>query len=62
MSSEKYERPAAFPAWVESTEDERLVVEADALGASTRVYSSKANCERFVTTKKSLLVPPAGKY
>jgi hypothetical protein len=58
MSTEKYERPASFPAWVDSAEDDALVVEAEALGASERVFTSKANCEKFVTTKRSL----SGKY
>jgi hypothetical protein len=62
MSSEKYERPVCFPAWVDSAEDDALVVEAEALGASEHVFTSKANCEKFVTTKRSFSAPPAGKY
>mmetsp|Transcript_14553 Transcript_14553/g.15746 ORF Transcript_14553/g.15746 Transcript_14553/m.15746 type:complete len:318 (-) Transcript_14553:24-977(-) len=59
MSSEKYERPTSFPLWVDSVEDEGLVVEALALDASldrNLVFSSKRNCERFINTKRSLSV------
>ncbi len=40
MSGEKYQRPEGFPNWVDSTEDEELVVEADALGATARALTS----------------------
>ena len=62
MSSEKYQRPEGFPDWVDSTEDEARVVEAEALGASERAVSSKANCEKFVSTKRNPPAPFAGKY
>jgi hypothetical protein len=65
MSSEKYERPAGFPLWVDSEEDEGLVVDAVALDSTLDrniVFSSKKNCERFINTKRSLSAPPAGKY
>ncbi len=61
MSGEKYQRPEGFPNWVDSTEDEELVVEADALGATARAVTSKANCEKFVSTKRNLSGPQAGK-
>jgi hypothetical protein len=59
MSSEKYERPDGFPLWVDSEEDEGLVVDAIALDATNIVFSSKKNCERFINTKRSF---SAGKY
>jgi hypothetical protein len=63
MSGEKYERPAGFPAWVESTQDESLVVEALAYDSTVLfLLNSKANCEKFLATKRSLSAPKAGKY
>ncbi len=63
MFSKKYQRPAGFEEWVESVTDEALVIEAEALGASKRVFTSKANCEKFLFTKKSLSAPSqAGKH
>lgn len=48
---DKYERPKGFPEWVVSLDDETLVAKAEALGASERVFTSKENCETFITTK-----------
>ena len=61
MSGEKYQRPKGFPDWVDSTKDEALVGEAEALGASERVLNSKASCEKFVSTKRNLSAPQSGK-
>ena len=63
MSGEKYERPAGFPDWVESEDDETLVGEAEAFKATERVLSSKKSCIGFVSIQRSLLpVPSAGKF
>ncbi len=62
MSGEKYQRPTGFPNWVDSTADEELVGEALAFQAPPLVLNSKASCEMFVSTKKKLSAPQAGKY
>ncbi len=62
MSGEKYQRPAGFPIWVDSTEDEALVVEALAYDSSVLfLLTSKANCNKFLGTKRNLSAPQAGK-
>ena len=63
MSGETYQRPRDFPDWVDSTEDEALVAEALAFDSSVPfLLNSKANCEKFVTTKRNLSAQSQGKY
>ncbi len=63
MSGEKYQRPDGYPNWVDSPKDEELVVEALAFDSSALfLLNSKANCEKFLTTKRNLSAPLAGKY
>ena len=62
MSSEKYHRPAGFPEWVNSAEEEDLIGEALAFDIPPLGLASKNSCVKFINTKKSLSAPIAGKY
>ncbi len=66
MSSEKYERPNnAFPVWVDSVEDEELVVDALTFDPNldrSIVFFTKKHCERFVNNKRNLSTAQGGKY